>query len=131
LHRVLRRCDQRAVHGENLTRNRHVSSAPSPGATSAAASAISAPAVQRCAEEAGYSVVTDFTGHGIGTAMHEPPDVLDYGTHGRGLRLRAGMMLAIEPMVNAGGPEVRVLATSGQWLPTTSASLRISSTPSP
>ena len=66
-------------------------------------------AVQRCAEEAGFSVVTDFTGHGIGTAMHEAPEVPNFGRPGTGLRLRAGMVLAIEPMLNAGAPEVRVL----------------------
>ncbi|MFL5393044.1 MAG: type I methionyl aminopeptidase [Myxococcales bacterium] len=66
-------------------------------------------AVERCAGAAGFSVVTDFTGHGIGTAMHEPPEVPNSGRPGMGLRLRAGMVLAIEPMLNAGGPEVRVL----------------------
>jgi len=66
-------------------------------------------AVQRCAEDASLSVVTDFTGHGIGTAMHEAPEVPNTGRPGTGLRLRAGMVLAIEPMLNAGSPEVRVL----------------------
>jgi methionyl aminopeptidase len=66
-------------------------------------------AVQRCAEDAGFSVVTDFTGHGIGTAMHEAPEVPNSGRPGSGLRLRAGMVLAIEPMLNVGTPEVRVL----------------------
>jgi len=65
--------------------------------------------VQRCAEDAGFSVVTDFTGHGIGAAMHEAPEVPKSGRPGVGVRLRAGMVLAIEPMLNIGAPEVRVL----------------------
>jgi methionyl aminopeptidase len=59
-------------------------------------------AVQRVVETAGFSVVRGYAGHGIGTAMHEEPDVPNYGAPGRGLRLRDGMVLAIEPMVNAG-----------------------------
>jgi methionyl aminopeptidase len=70
-------------------------------------------AIQRCAEDAGFSVVTDFTGHGIGTAMHEAPEVPNSGRPGMGLRLRAGMVLAIEPMLNIGAPDVRVL--DDQW----------------
>ena len=66
-------------------------------------------AIQACAEHRGYSVVGDFVGHGIGRAMHEPPSVPNFGHAGRGLRLSAGMVLAIEPMLNAGSPEVRVL----------------------
>ncbi len=65
-------------------------------------------AVQEHAESAGFSVVRDFVGHGIGTKLHEEPQVPNFGTRDRGLRLRAGMVLAIEPMVNAGGPEVIV-----------------------
>ncbi|HEY8393775.1 MAG TPA: type I methionyl aminopeptidase [Thermaerobacter sp.] len=65
-------------------------------------------AVQRVVEAAGFSVVRDYAGHGIGRAMHEDPQVPNYGTPGTGLRLRPGMVLAIEPMVNAGGYEVRV-----------------------
>ena len=65
--------------------------------------------IEGCAQEHGYSVVRDFVGHGIGRAMHEPPSVLNYGERGRGLRLKAGMVLAIEPMLNAGGGAVRVL----------------------
>lgn len=57
----------------------------------------------------GFSTVRRYVGHGIGTDMHEPPDVPNYGTPGRGIRLCAGMTLAIEPMVNAGGFEVREL----------------------
>jgi len=57
----------------------------------------------------GYSVVRDLCGHGIGTHIHEEPNVLNYGEPGRGPRLQEGMVFAIEPMVNIGGPEVRVL----------------------
>jgi methionyl aminopeptidase len=63
-------------------------------------------AVQNHVEMRGYSVVEQFAGHGIGRHMHEPPQVLNYGPAGRGPRLSAGMVLAIEPMVNAGGPDV-------------------------
>jgi methionyl aminopeptidase len=59
--------------------------------------------------ENGYSVVRDLCGHGIGTRMHEEPNVLNYGEPGRGPRLQEGMVFAIEPMVNIGGPEVSVL----------------------
>lgn len=62
-------------------------------------------AVQSYAESAGYSVVRDFVGHGIGASLHEEPQVPNYGTPGRGTRLKAGMVLAIEPMINAGRPE--------------------------
>lgn len=54
----------------------------------------------------GYQVVRDFVGHGVGHDLHEPPDVPNYGRQGRGLRLMNGMVIAIEPMVNAGGAEV-------------------------
>lgn len=66
-------------------------------------------AVQRHAEGHGYSVVREFVGHGIGTRLHEEPQVPNYGPPGRRERLVPGMTLAIEPMVNAGGPEVKVL----------------------
>jgi methionyl aminopeptidase len=67
-------------------------------------------AVQDWAERKnGYSVVRDLCGHGIGTHIHEEPNVLNYGEPGRGLRLQEGMVFAIEPMVNVGGPDVRVL----------------------
>jgi methionyl aminopeptidase len=66
-------------------------------------------AVQSYVEKLGYSVVRSFVGHGIGRAMHEDPPVPNYGSPGRGLRLKPGMVLAIEPMVNAGAPEVRTL----------------------
>ena len=63
-------------------------------------------AVQAHVEEAGFSVVREFVGHGIGTALHEEPQVPNYGSPGRGPRLKPGMVLAIEPMVNAGSHEV-------------------------
>jgi methionyl aminopeptidase len=66
-------------------------------------------AVQEWVEENGYSVVREFVGHGIGTKMHEEPQVPNYGAPGRGPRLLEGMVLAIEPMVNVGAPGVRVL----------------------
>lgn len=65
-------------------------------------------AVQRVAESAGYSVVRAFVGHGIGKKLHEEPPVPNYGEPDRGLRLKDGMVLAIEPMVNAGGYEVEI-----------------------
>jgi methionyl aminopeptidase len=66
-------------------------------------------AVQKRAEGAGYSVVRQFVGHGIGAALHEPPQIPNFGAPGRGARLRPGMALAIEPMVCVGGAEVRIL----------------------
>jgi len=66
-------------------------------------------AVQRHVESAGYSVVTEFVGHGIGRRLHEEPQVPNYGKPGQGPRLQAGMVLAIEPMVNMGGSAVRIL----------------------
>ena len=66
-------------------------------------------AVQKLVEENGFSVVREFVGHGIGTRLHEDPQLPNYGTPGHGTKLREGMVLAIEPMVNAGGPGVRVL----------------------
>jgi methionyl aminopeptidase len=67
-------------------------------------------AVQTHAEGHGYSVVREFVGHGIGTSLHEEPQVPNYGPPGRRERLVPGMCLAIEPMVNVGGSEVEVLA---------------------
>jgi methionyl aminopeptidase len=67
-------------------------------------------AVQTRAEGYGYSVVREFVGHGIGTSLHEEPQVPNYGPPGRRERLVPGMCLAIEPMVNVGQPEVEVLA---------------------
>lgn len=66
-------------------------------------------AVQTFAEGRGYSVVRQYVGHGIGRDMHEPPQVPNYGQPGAGNLLKSGYVLAIEPMVNVGGPEVRVL----------------------
>jgi methionyl aminopeptidase len=66
-------------------------------------------AVQEMVEANGFSVVREFVGHGIGTKLHEEPQVPNYGTRGHGTRLREGMVLAIEPMVNSGKPGVRVL----------------------
>jgi len=67
-------------------------------------------AVQKVVEANGFSVVREFVGHGIGTKLHEEPQVPNYGTPGSGSKLRDGMVLAIEPMVNVGKPETRVLA---------------------
>jgi methionyl aminopeptidase len=66
-------------------------------------------AVQTVAEAGGYSVVREYVGHAIGTAMHEEPQVPNYGPPGKGPRLRVGMVFAVEPMVNMGGPGTRVL----------------------
>ena len=65
-------------------------------------------AVQRHAEENGFSVVREFSGHGIGTSLHEDPQVPNFGEPGKGPKLKPGMVLAIEPMVNAGSSDVRV-----------------------
>ena len=65
-------------------------------------------AIQARVESDGFSVVRDFVGHGIGKRLHEEPQVPNYGKRDRGVRLRPGMVLAIEPMVNAGAPEVFV-----------------------
>ena len=66
--------------------------------------------VQETAEAAGFSVVRDFVGHGIGRMLHEEPQVPNFGARGTGPRLEAGMVLAIEPMVNEGRHEVEILA---------------------
>jgi methionyl aminopeptidase len=66
-------------------------------------------AVQELVEANGFSVVREFVGHGIGTRLHEDPQVPNFGTRGHGARLREGMVIAIEPMVNAGKAEARVL----------------------
>jgi methionyl aminopeptidase len=70
-------------------------------------------AIQQRAESDGFSVVREFVGHGIGKRLHEEPQVPNYGKPDRGVRLREGMVLAIEPMVNAGGPEVVI--TEDGW----------------
>jgi methionyl aminopeptidase len=67
-------------------------------------------AIQTHVEKNGYSVVRQYIGHGIGHNLHEQPDVPNFGTAGRGLRLTRGMTIAIEPMVNAGSYEVRQCA---------------------
>lgn len=66
-------------------------------------------AVQQYVEERGYSVVREFVGHGVGAQMHEEPEVPNYGRAGRGPRLCAGMTLAVEPMINAGGKDIVML----------------------
>ncbi|MBQ1271142.1 MAG: type I methionyl aminopeptidase [Clostridia bacterium] len=66
-------------------------------------------AVQEYVERNGFSVVRDYVGHGVGSELHEAPEVPNYGNPGRGARLVAGMTLAIEPMVNAGGYQVKTL----------------------
>lgn len=66
-------------------------------------------AIQVVAESAGYSVVREFVGHGIGRAMHEEPQIPNFGHPGRGPKLKAGMVFAIEPMVNVGGYKVDIL----------------------
>ena len=67
-------------------------------------------AVQAIAESEGYGVVRDFVGHGIGRALHEDPQIPNFGTPGRGRALKAGMVLAVEPMINEGTPSIRMLA---------------------
>jgi len=66
-------------------------------------------AIQRHVEAHGFSVVRDFVGHGVGRSLHEPPEVPNFGRPGKGPRLQAGMVLAIEPMVVTGSPKVRIL----------------------
>jgi methionyl aminopeptidase len=66
-------------------------------------------AVQGVVEGEGFSVVRDFVGHGIGVHMHEDPQVPNFGEAGQGMKLKVGMVIAIEPMVNAGRPDVKVL----------------------
>ena len=66
-------------------------------------------AVQQYVEQRGYSVVRQFVGHGIGTSLHEAPEVPNFGTQGRGVRLMPGMTLAIEPMINMGHYDVKVM----------------------
>jgi methionyl aminopeptidase len=70
-------------------------------------------AVQQYVESRGFTVIREYTGHGVGRAMHEEPQVPNFGKPKRGPRLVAGMTLAIEPMLNAGGPEIRTL--DDQW----------------
>ncbi len=79
-------------------------------------------AVQRTTEEAGFSVIRTLVGHGVGRSMHEEPQIPNYGDPGRGPDLTQGMTLAIEPMINAGGPEV-VLEDDGWSITTADGSL--------
>ena len=79
-------------------------------------------AVQGVVEAAGFSVVRDYVGHGIGRAMHESPEVPNYGVAGKGAKLKKGMTLAVEPMVTIGAPETfltedgwTVLSADGSW----------------
>ncbi len=65
--------------------------------------------IQTYAEQEGFSVVRAFVGHGIGAKMHEAPEIPNFGKPNRGIRLEPGMVLAIEPMINAGGYEVKIL----------------------
>lgn len=66
-------------------------------------------AIQSYVEARGYSVVRDFVGHGVGTSLHEAPEVPNFGIAGRGVRLMPGMTLAIEPMINVGKPQVKIM----------------------
>jgi methionyl aminopeptidase len=70
-------------------------------------------AIQICAEEAGFSVVREYTGHGIGRELHEDPRIPNFGTKGQGPRLPSGLTVALEPMINAGGWETETL--SDEW----------------
>ena len=79
-------------------------------------------AVQRTTENAGFSVIRTLVGHGVGRSMHEEPQIPNYGEPGRGPDLTEGMTLAIEPMINAGGPEV-VLEDDGWSITTADGSL--------
>lgn len=79
-------------------------------------------AVQKCAEDAGFGVVRKFVGHGIGEELHEDPEVPNFGKVGHGVRLYSGMVIAIEPMINEGTHEVKVLAD--KWTVVTADGLR-------
>ena len=91
----------------DVTRAR--STPASPSWCPATAWATSARRCRRTVERAGFSVVREYVGHGIGTAMHEPPDVPNYGRRGKGKRVSAGDVLAVEPMVCAGASRTAVL----------------------
>jgi methionyl aminopeptidase len=75
-------------------------------------------AVQSHVEKFGYGVVREFVGHGIGRKLHESPQIPNYGNPGTGVKLKSGMTLAIEPMINAGGCSIRIL--SDKWTAVTS-----------
>ncbi len=70
-------------------------------------------AIQEHAEANGFSVVREYTGHGVGRKLHDEPTVLHYGTRGTGMRLKPGMVFTIEPMINAGAPDTRLM--DDQW----------------
>ncbi|MFZ2448375.1 MAG: type I methionyl aminopeptidase [Syntrophobacteraceae bacterium] len=70
-------------------------------------------AIQAYVEARGYTVVREFVGHGIGQHLHESPQIPNYGPPGKGVRLKPGMVLAIEPMINSGGPDVEIM--EDQW----------------
>ena len=91
---------QKLMDGDAASR----SSGRSSSACRATGCRTSAGRCSRYVEPLGYSVVREFVGHGIGRAMHEDPQVPNYGEPGRGIRLKPGLVLAIEPMVNAGDP---------------------------
>ncbi len=80
-------------------------------------------AVQAHVESEGFSVVREFVGHGIGSSLHEEPQIPNFGLPGRGVRLVPGMVLAIEPMVNAGAPDVLLSAEDGWTARTRDGSL--------
>lgn len=67
-------------------------------------------AIQFCAESNGFSIVRDYVGHGVGRSLHEEPQVPNFGEAGTGMKLRSGLVLALEPMINAGAYEVEVLS---------------------
>jgi methionyl aminopeptidase len=87
-------------------------------------------AIQQVTEAAGFSVVRSLVGHGVGRAMHEDPQIPNYGQPGRGPVLAEGMTLAIEPMINAGGRTSSCTTTSGRSPPQMAHFPPISSTPS-
>lgn len=70
-------------------------------------------AIQQCVEGNGFSVVREFVGHGIGQHLHESPQIPNFGSPGKGVKLKPGMVFAIEPMINQGGPDIEILAD--QW----------------
>jgi len=67
-------------------------------------------AIEECAKENGFAVIREFVGHGIGLNLHEDPQIPNFGQHGMGVRLKEGMVLAIEPMICAGKPDMEVLS---------------------
>ena len=88
-------------------------------------------AIASYCEERGFSVVREYTGHGVGANLHEDPSVPNFGTPGRGVRLLPGMTIAIEPMINQGSAAIILNPTDGLSEPKTANSQLISNTPSP